>query len=73
VEEMYTGLNLMTVAERETLYLCREVCNALEAAEFLQVLGYPTEYEAIKLLRNGKIRNIPYSVDDIRHLCNKYG
>ena len=46
VKEVCTGLALMTVQERETLYTRREVHKALEAAEFLQTLGYPTEDRA---------------------------
>jgi hypothetical protein len=72
-QEVCTGLTLMTVQDRESLYTRKEVCKALEAAEFLQSLRYPTEHEAIKLVQSGNIRNIPYSMDDVRHFYDIYG
>jgi len=73
VQEMNEGLNLMTAAERESLYTRREVRKALEAAEFLRALGYPSEHEAVKLVRSGNVRNIPYSVDDAGRFYDIYG
>lgn len=73
VQEVCTGLTLMTVLERESLYTRKEVRRALEAAEFLQSLGYPTEHEAIKLVCSGNIRNIPYNVKDVRRFYVIYG
>jgi hypothetical protein len=72
-DEIHRELSLMTVAERESLYTRKEVRKALEAAEFLRSLGYPSEKEAIKLVRKGNVHNIPYSVDDVRRLYDIYG
>jgi hypothetical protein len=49
------------------------VWKALEAAEFLRALGYPSEHQAIKLVRSSNVRNIPYSVDDVRCFYDIYG
>jgi hypothetical protein len=34
-QEVCTGLTLMTIQDRESVYTRKEVCKALEAAEFL--------------------------------------
>jgi hypothetical protein len=73
LEEMHTELSLMTVAERESLYARKEVCKALEAGEFLKVLGYPTKHEAISMVRDGNVMNLPYTVNDVRRFFDSYG
>jgi hypothetical protein len=52
--------------EREKLYTHKEKCRALEAGELLRPLGYHTKHDAVQLVRNGNVMNIPYSVDNIR-------
>jgi hypothetical protein len=71
--EMQTELCLLTVKEKEALYTKREVRKALEAGEFLKSMGYPTEREAMGLVRDGNIKNIPYTTDDIRRFFDIYG
>jgi hypothetical protein len=66
VKQLYTGLSLMTVSEKENLYTRQEVRRALEAGEFLKALGYPSERDALEVLHAGNVRNIPHSPDDIR-------
>jgi len=39
LQEMYQGLSLMTVSDRERMYTCKEVHKALEAGELLKSLG----------------------------------
>jgi hypothetical protein len=73
VQELYSGLGLMTVAKRKRMYTRKEVRKALEAGEFLQALGYPTEKEALNFVRDGNVMNIPYSVDKVKHFYDIYG
>ncbi len=73
VQELYDGLSLMTVANRERMYTRKEVRKALEAGEFLRALGYPTEKEALNFVRNGNVTNIPYSVDEVKRFYDIYG
>jgi len=49
------------------------VCKALEAGECLRALGYPSLQEAVNLVRDGNIRNVPYGVEDIRRFFDIYG
>jgi hypothetical protein len=49
-QELCSGLNLLTVQDKESLYTRREVRKALEAGEFLKALGYPSERDALKIL-----------------------
>jgi hypothetical protein len=58
-------LVLMTAQERESLYTKKEVERAREAGEF--------EKEAVHLIRDGNLVNVPYSVDDIRRYYTIYG
>ena len=66
LQEIYQGLSLMTASDRESMYTRKEVCKALEAGEFLKSLRYPTEREAISIVRDGNVLNIPYRVDVVR-------
>jgi hypothetical protein len=71
--ELRTQLNLMAVTEAEGMYTRKEVIRALQAGEFLKALGYPSERDALEVLRAGNIRNIPYSADDVRRFYTIYG
>jgi hypothetical protein len=73
LQEMYTGLSLMTTEDRERMYTRKQVCKALEAGEFLRVLGYPTEKEAINFVKDGNANNIPHSVDNVKRFFDIYG
>jgi hypothetical protein len=68
IEELYTGLSLLTVAETEG----KEVHKALEVGEFLKALGYPSERDALEVLRDDDIRNIPQSTDALRTTSTSY-
>ena len=50
----------------------KEKCNAKEAMEFVRNAGYPSEKEAIHMVRDGNIRDIPHDVqgvkDGFRHI-----
>jgi len=52
VSEVYKDLCLSTVEERESLYSRKQVRRALEAGEYLRVLGYPSMQDAINLVRD---------------------
>jgi hypothetical protein len=72
-QDNYNNLSLLTVQEREDLYTCREVRKAQEVGEFLKSLGYPTQKEAIGIVRDGNIKNIPYTAEDVRRYFEIYG
>jgi hypothetical protein len=63
----------MTAVERESMYSRKEVRKALEAGEFTRSLGYPSEKEAVEIVRNGNVTNILYCVDDIWRFFDIYG
>jgi hypothetical protein len=70
---MHTRLSPLTVAETEGLYTRKEVRKALEAGELLKALGYPSERDALEVLRDGNIRNIQHSADDVCRFYTIYG
>jgi hypothetical protein len=72
-QELCPQLNLMTVSEKEDLYTRKDVLRALKAGEFLKSLGYPTQWEAIGLVRDGNVRNVPHTVVDVKHFFDIYG
>jgi hypothetical protein len=49
------------------------VRKALEAGEFLRSLGYPTQREALGIVRDGNVKNIPYTASDINCFYDIYG
>jgi hypothetical protein len=59
VFELHSDLALKTVEDRESLYTKKQVQKALEAGEFLRSMGYPTLKEAVNIVRDGNVRNIP--------------
>jgi len=73
VEELHAGLSLMTASDRESLYNAKQVRKALEAGEFLKALGYPTEREAVAIIRDGNVLNVPHMVEDVRRFYDIYG
>ena len=72
-QDNYNNLSLLTVQEREDLYTRREVRKAQEVGEFLKSLGYPTQKEAIGIVRDGNIKNIPCTAEDVRRYFEIYG
>jgi hypothetical protein len=73
MKEVYTDLCLSTVEERESLYSRKQLRKALEAGEYLRALGYPSMNDAIHIVRDGNVRNIPYGVEDVRRFIDIYG
>ena len=73
VSEVRESLCLLTVQEKEDMYMRREVCKALEAGEFLRALGYPTQKEALGVVRDGNIKNIPHTAEDVKRFFDIYG
>jgi hypothetical protein len=73
MEELHAGLSLMTASDRESLYNAKQVRKALEAGEFLKALGYPTEREAVAIIRDGNVLNVPHMVEDVRRFYDIYG
>ena len=67
------GLAMMTVQEREAIYTKRQVDNAKKAGDFVRNAGYPSQGEAIKMIRNGNITNIPVEVSDVKLFYEIYG
>ena len=61
-------LLLMTMQDKEHLYTKKEVQKARDAKEFLKNAGYPSEREAIHMIRDGNIDNIPVSIEDIKNI-----
>jgi hypothetical protein len=66
-------LSLMTTREKEHLYTKKEVQKARDAREFLKNAGFPSEREAIHMIRDGNIENVPVSVEDIKNSFDIYG
>jgi hypothetical protein len=73
VVEVSTDLCLVTVVERESLYSRKQVRRALEAGEYLRALGYPSLQDAVNIVRDGNVRNVPYSIEDLRRFFDIYG
>lgn len=66
-------LVLMTFQEREGLYTKKEVGKVRQAGEFLCTVGYPSEKEAIHLIRDGNLVSVPYSIEDICRYYTMFG
>ena len=60
------GLSMMTVAEREAMYTRKQLSGAQRAGEFIENAGYPSQGEALKLIRDGNIKNIPVEALDVK-------
>jgi len=73
IEELQVQLSLLTAEQKEEMYTKREVRKALEAGEFLKALGYPTLKEALNIVRDGNVRNVPHTVEDVRRFFTIYG
>jgi len=73
VAEITTDLCLATVEERESLYSRKQVRRALDAGECLRALGYPSLQDAVNIVKDGNVRNVPYGVEDVRRFFDIYG
>jgi hypothetical protein len=73
VQELHSGLSLMTAADREQMYTRKEVCRSLEAGKFLRALGYPTEKEALNFVCDRNVTNVPFTVDEVNCFYDIYG
>ena len=69
----YAGLSMMTVEQRESMYSKRQVQAAKKAGEFIENIGYPSQAEAIKMIRDGNVSNIPVEVADVKLFFEIYG
>ena len=49
------------------------MCKALEAGEFLKSLSYLTQKEALGIVRDGNVKNIPYTANDVNRFFDIYG
>ena len=72
-EECNALLSLLTVEEKEHMYTRKEIKHALQAKEFIKNAGYPSRNEAIHLIRDGNINNVPVGVDDVNRYYDIYG
>jgi len=68
-----SALSLMTTKEKEHMYTKKEVAQARKAREFLKNAGYPSEAEAIHLIRDGNLENVPVTVQDVKNCFDIYG
>ena len=67
------GYSMMTIQEKEAMYTRRQVQAAKKAGEFIENTGYPSQAEAIKLIRDGNLSNIPIEVADVKLFHEIYG
>jgi hypothetical protein len=72
IQELFPNLSLLTVSERESTYMRKQVRKALEAGKFLKALGYPTEREALGIVSHGNLLNVPYGTVDIKCFFDIY-
>jgi hypothetical protein len=72
-EECNALLSLMTLEEREHMYTRKEVRRALRAELFIRNAGHPSQNEAVSMVRDGNINNIPLSVNDVNTYYDIYG
>jgi hypothetical protein len=73
VSEVHKDLCLSTVEERESLYSRKQVRRALEAGEYLRALGYPSLHDAVNLVRDGNVHNVPFGIEDVPRFFDIYG
>ena len=62
----------MTIQEREHLLTRKEKERALKAKEFVRVAGYPSEREAVSMIRDGNIDGMPHEVSDVKDYFDVY-
>jgi hypothetical protein len=72
-EECNAMLALMTVDEKLHLYTRKELKGAQLAKEFVKNAGFPSRTEAVHMVRDGNINNIPVSVQDLNTYYDLYG
>jgi hypothetical protein len=72
-QECNAMLSLLTVQEREHMYTRKEVRHALKAEEFIRNAGYPSQAEAVSLVRDGNINNMPVNIVDVNAYYDIYG
>ena len=68
-----SGLSMMTISEREEFYTKKEIRAATEAKTFIKNAGYPSEQEAINMIRDGNVTNVPIEVVDVKACFDIYG
>ena len=66
-------MSLVTIMNRENMYTKKDRAKAIEAGEFIKNSVYSTKEEAIALVRDGNIENVPHTVEDIKRYYDIYG
>ena len=64
---------ITTAAENESKFKKKEVARAKEVRDLLRNYGYPSQEEAIKLITDGNVTRIPYTVQDVKNSYEIYG
>ena len=71
-EDYDEDLTFMTVEEREHVLNRKEKMKALDAKEFVRVAGFPSKKEALAMVRDGNVNDMPHEADDIKDYCDIY-
>ena len=66
-------MSLVTIMDRENIYMKKDRTRAIEAGEFIENSRYSTKEEVITLVRDRNIENVPHTVEDIKCYYNIYG
>ena len=66
-------MSLATIMDRENMYTKKDRARVIEAGEFIKSSGYSTKEEAIALVRDGNIDNVPHTVEDVKRYYGIYG
>ena len=67
------ALSFMTKEERESMFTKKQVRAAQMAGEFIRNAGFPSETEAIKMVRDGNLKDLPVEVNDVKSYFEIYG
>ena len=73
VDRKMGAMVLSTVFEKEQELTTKELKLARLAREFIRNAGYPSIGEAVAMVRDGNVQNLPFSVQDIKNCFEVYG
>jgi hypothetical protein len=62
-----------TAAENASVYTKAQVAKAEAVRDLLRNFGYPSQSEAVKLITDGNVAKIPYTVQDVKRCYDIYG
>jgi hypothetical protein len=68
-----TMANVTTIQGNESKYTVGEVKRARTAQQMIINSGYPSEKEAVHLVNDGNVRNVPVTAQDVRRAFDIYG